>query len=153
MIVCAEDFARMLADTCADAQRVVSVEVASPQVWWDVIARYPQLAVWVAANRSAPEDVLAHLAEHGSMPTRVAVASSGGVSEALLLRLAHDKDDVIRLRVACNTRATRGVLAVLASDTCPAVCAHAQARLTHDMSGAALPSSYLDDLRELDWLH
>jgi hypothetical protein len=84
---------------------------------------------------------------------RAAVASGPGVSEELLLRLAHDKDDLIRLRVACNSKATRNVLAALVGDACPGVSAHAQARLTHDISGVSLPASYLDDLRELDWLH
>jgi hypothetical protein len=153
MIDSAEAFARMLADSPADAAKLVIVEAATTRVWWDVLERYPQLAVWVAANRTVPEEILTHLAQHGSTPVRAAVASGPGVSEELLLRLAHDKDDLIRLRVACNSKATRNVLAALVGDACPGVSAHAQARLTHDISGVSLPASYLDDLRELDWLH
>jgi hypothetical protein len=149
----AEAFARMLADSAADATRLAEVEAATPQIWWDVIERYPALAVWVAANRTVPAEIVDWLAANGGAQARAAVASRTDASEDLLLLLAHDKDDLIRLRVACNTRATRAVLARLVDDACPAVSAQASARLAYEMRGLMLPPSYLDALRELDWLH
>jgi len=146
----AEAFARLVAELPVDVARIKSVVAARPQVWWDVIERYPHLAVWVAGNRSASVDVLAHLAVHGNMQTRLAVASASALSEDAMLQLAHDHDDLVRLRVACNPHATRNALNALLADPCTVVRKHAQARLENDTRGSAPPLSYLDDISMID---
>ena len=153
MIESAEAFHRLLASSPPESFRLAWMEAATPQVWWDVLEQYPRLAVWVAANRTLPDEVVAHLAAHDSIDVRAAVASGPGMSEDVMLRLAHDKDVLVRLRVACNPKALPDVLAMLAADACPVVSKHAQARLEHDLSGEALPASYLDGVSLLDLLH
>jgi hypothetical protein len=153
MIESADAFQRLLASLPPESFRLAWVEAATPQVWWDVLEQYPRLAVWVAANRTVPDAVVAHLAAHDSIDVRAAVASGPGMSQDVMLRLAHDKDSLVRLRVACNARTLPQVLELLASDACPVVSKHAQARLEHDLSGETLPASYLDGVSLLDLLH
>ncbi|MEW6703419.1 MAG: hypothetical protein AB1430_01035 [Pseudomonadota bacterium] len=151
-ITTAEDFERLLADPATTRAQLVSVK-GSAQLWWQVLARCPEAAAWVAANRHLPLEIAEHLALHPSLPVRAALASGGCVPEQLMQRLAHDKSEFIRLRVVCNANASREVLMALAADPCQLVSAHAQARLVHDISGVALPASYLDDVSVLDLLH
>ncbi len=152
MIESAEAFAEMVNSTPPDPFRLAWAE-APTAVWWELVDRYPHLSAWVAANRTVPEEVLAHLASHGNTQARTVVASKAQLPEQLLLILAHDKDEAVRLRVAFNALATREVLASLASDACPVVRMHAQARLTHGISGNNLPASYLDSVSLADLLH
>jgi hypothetical protein len=147
-----EAFERLAAGSPAELARLAQLEAGSRQLWWDILERCPQHAVWVAANRSLPEDVVSHLAGHDSVLVRAALASGPCVPEDVMQRLAHDKDELVRVRVACNRKASRSVLAALVADPCPVVSVHAQARLVHDNSGVMLPASYLervsvDDLR------
>lgn len=152
MIESAESFVQLLEAKPPEAFRLAWVE-APAQVWWDVLSRYPQLSVWVAANFTIPDEIVAHLARNGSTQARTAVASRAALPEELLLLLAHDKDELVRLRVAFNRQATRGVLTVLAGDACVVVRKHAQARLTYNLSGTRLPRSYLDSVSLADLLH
>jgi hypothetical protein len=148
----AEDFERLLADPAVPRVQLVNVKAES-EVWWQVLARLPASAAWVAANRHLPPDIVEHLAMHPHLPVRAALASGGCVPERLMQQLAHDKSEFIRLRVVCNANASREVLTALAADPCQLVSAHAQARLVHDISGVTLPPNYLDDLSVLDLLH
>jgi len=152
LITTAEEFERLLDDPAAARAQLVDVR-AEAAVWWQVLARRPDAAAWVAANRALPLEIAEHLAQHTSLPVRAALASSGCVPEALMQQLARDKSELIRLRVVCNARASRDVLMALAADPCQLVSAHAQARLVHDISGVALPANYLDDVSVLDLLH
>ena len=148
----AEAFERLLADPATTRLRLVNLK-AEAEVWWQVLARRPESAAWVAANRHLPLEIVEHLAVHPHLPVRAALASSNCLPERLMQELAHDKSEFIRLRVVCNANASREVLMALAGDPCQLVSAHAQARLVHDISGVALPPNYLDDVSVLDLLH
>ena len=151
-LACPEDFLRLLDDP-RDARAELLSAHAPARVWWDVLARHPQSAVWVAANRRLPPEIAEHLAAHPSLPVRAALATSGQAPDAVMMQLAHDKSELIRLRVVCNAQVSRDVLAALTNDPCRLVSAHAQARLVHDISGVALPPSYLDEVEVLSLLH
>lgn len=152
MIESAEAFAQLVAARPPEAFRLAWVK-APAHVWWDVLERHPHLSVWVAANFTIPDEIVAHLAEHGPAQARTAIASRARLPEPLLLRLAHDKDELVRLRVAFNANATRDVLTALTCDACVVVRAHAQARLTYGVNGTELPGSYLDAVSLADLLH
>ncbi|CAG1012188.1 hypothetical protein BURC_00126 [Burkholderiaceae bacterium] len=152
-IVSADEFRRLLEASPLDLARVVSARAVSSEVWWDVLTLYPDLAVWVAANRTIPHELVAHLSSHPRIQVRVAIASSQSISDDMIEQLAHDKSDLVRMRVACNARAPREVLAHLVADPCVVVSKHAQARLQHDISGVMLPASYLDEVSVFDILH
>jgi hypothetical protein len=148
----AEAFQRLVADASTTHAQLVSVK-ASAAVWWDVLERYPHSAAWVAANRALPVEIAEHLASHADPLVRAALATAGCMPDDVMLQLAHDKSELIRLRVVCSANATREVLMALTADPCQLVAAHAQARLVHDISGVALPPSYLDEVSVLDLLH
>lgn len=152
LIDSAEAFQRLLLDPASTHDLLVSVR-ASAAVWWDVLERYPTSVVWVAANRHLPGEIVEHLAQHHSPQVRAALASSHCTHDSVMQQLAHDKSELIRLRVVCNERASREVLMTLTTDACQLVAAHAQARLVHDLTGLALPASYLDQVQVLDLLH
>jgi len=132
---------------------ISGVQATSAAVWWEVLERFPDLAVWVAANRTIPNEIVAHLALHPRIQVRVAIASHPKLPDAIMMQLAHDKSDLVRMRVACNVRAPRGVLSLLVADACIVVSKHAEARLQHDISGVLLPASYLDEVSVFDILH
>jgi len=148
----ADDFRELLEASPMDPARLKSAE-ASAAVWWDVLERFPDAAVWVAANRTIPGRIVAHLASHHRIQVRAAVASNPQMGDQVMIELAHDKSDLVRMRVACNANASRDVLAGLVADACVVVSKHAQARLQHDISGVLLPSSYLDEVSMSDLLH
>jgi hypothetical protein len=152
-LVSAEEFIALLDARPMSPPRIAAAQAVSPSVWWDVLARYPDVAVWVAANRTIPDEIVTHLAVHPRIQVRVAVASNPGLRYELMTQLAHDKSDLVRMRIACNQRATRDVLALLVADACVVVSKHAEARLKHDISGVLLPASYLDEVSVYDILH
>ncbi len=148
----AEAFGRLLCDPATPPALLKSVQ-APAAVWREVLKRYPHAATWVAANRHLPADIVVELVQHPSPQVRAALATNVREPADVLMQLAHDKSELIRLRVVCNAGATREVLMALAADPCQVVSTHAQARLVHDISGIALPTSYLDDVSMLDILH
>lgn len=148
----AEAFRALVDETPMNPNRVKAAR-ASAEVWRQVLDRYPDLAVWVAANRHVPDEIVSMLAAHPRIPVRVAVASHPDMDHEVLMRLAHDKSDLVRMRIACNHKTPREVLAQLVADSCVVVSKHAQARLQYDIDGVMLPSSYLDEVSMFDILH
>jgi hypothetical protein len=153
MIDSVEAFERLASGNAAELIQLSALPAASPQVWWDVLERRPDLALWVAANHTLPGEVANHLAQHDSVQVRASLATGPCLTDAALLRLAHDKDEVVRLRVACNAKTSRDVLTALVADPCTVVSIHAQARLVHDISGVKLPASYLEEVSVDDLRH
>ena len=148
-----EAFERLAAGGPAELSQLTTQPASSTQIWWDVLAQRPDLALWLAANRTLPSEVAARLALHDSVQVRAALASGPCLSDDFMLRLAHDKDEVVRLRVVCNAKASREVLTALVADPCHVVSIHAQARLVHDISGVKLPASYLQEVSVDDLRH
>jgi len=152
-IATADEFVALLDMRPLSPSLISAVQAASAAVWWDVLERFPDLAVWVAANRTIPNEIIAQLALHPRIQVRVAIASHPQLPDAIMMQLAHDKSDLVRMRIACNARASRGVLSLLTADACVVVSKHAQARVEHDISGVLLPRSYLDEVSVHDILH
>jgi len=152
-IATADEFVALLGETPLSPPRIAAVQATSAAVWWEVLERFPDLAIWVAANRTIPDEIVAQLASHPRIQVRVAVASKPGMPDDVMTQLAHDKSDLVRMRIACNAQASREVLARLAADACVVVSKHAEARLLHDIRGVLLPASYLDEVSVFDILH
>jgi hypothetical protein len=146
----AEAFHRLLFNPSTTHAELVGMQ-ASADVWWDVLQRYPHSAAWVAANRHLPDEIAHHLAGHPNLQVRAALASNTQ-REDRLMELAHDKSEMIRLRVVCNAHTTRDALTTLAMDPCQVVAAHARARLMHGLHDALVSISYLDDLEVMQLL-
>jgi len=148
----ADEFWQLLESSPVDAAMLKSIK-APAAVWWDVLEQLPDAAVWVAANHTTPDEIVTHLATHHRIQVRAAVASNPQIRDRVMIKLAHDKSDLVRMRIACNLQATRDVLADLVADPCVVVSKHAQARLQHDINGVQLPASYLDEVSMQDLLH
>jgi hypothetical protein len=80
VLACADDFRRMLEARPMEPARLKAV-MASAAVWWDVLEQMPDAAVWVAANRTIPEEIVRHLSSHARIQVRTAIASNPEMSD------------------------------------------------------------------------
>ena len=129
MIESADEFRRLRTSDGPDEQRWATHEEASPGVWREIVARFPELREWVAHNKSVPHEILAELARDPDARVRSRVATKRKLAPALQLQLAADTDDGVRAGIAYNARATRAALECLASDKSWKVAERARARL------------------------
>ena len=148
-----ETFGQVMDDPAIGYVRRVEMRAAPLSLWWHVLQARPDLTAWVAASRHAPAEIIAHLASHPLIPVRAVIASGCTMSEPVMLQLAYDKSELIRVRLVCNPRLTARVVETLALDACQLVAARAQARLEHDITGTSLSLSYLDGLPLRSMLH
>jgi hypothetical protein len=74
------------------------------------------MAFWVAHNKTIPYEILEVLARSRESRVRAMVAMKGKLKEALLLKMASDPDDSVRMLIARHKNATRKVLEKLQKD-------------------------------------
>ena len=130
MIESAVDFVRLrTSPEPADYDRAAR-EPAPLQVWRDVVREYREMRVWVARNKTIPIEILELLASDPDARVRAAVAEKRKLPAGLQLRLAADVDWGVRERLACNEKATRAALALIAHGAPDAAAERARARLT-----------------------
>jgi hypothetical protein len=96
--------------------RAATENVESPQIWLNVIARYPEMSAWVALNKTVPEDVLRQLSRSEDPAVRAVVAQKRKCPEDVMLALASDINETVRLTIALNPKATASVLIRLEND-------------------------------------
>jgi hypothetical protein len=117
MIRSAEEFVRLrMSHDRLEYSRAATDNVESPQIWHDVIARYPQMSAWVAHNKNVPVDVLRNLSRSEDPAVRAAVAQKRKCPEDVMMTLAADTSETVRLTVALNPKATVSVLLRLEND-------------------------------------
>ncbi len=87
------------------------------------------MAFWVAQNKTVPYEVLEILANHNDADVRSMVACKNKLKEALLLKLASDQDDSVRMSVARHKKATVDVLNQLTDDSWDEISIVASARI------------------------
>ncbi|TAA46752.1 HEAT repeat domain-containing protein [Corallincola spongiicola] len=116
MIKTAEEFVRLRNSDIPEEYSRASHGQATVDVWKEVIATYPEMAFWVAHNKTVPYELLELLSENGESRVRSMVASKNMLLEPLLLKLATDEDDSVRMAVARHKKATLAVLEKFAND-------------------------------------
>jgi hypothetical protein len=116
MISSAEEFVQLRRSEDQEEYSRSSQEEASIEVWNAVLENYPDMAFWVAQNKTVPYEILEVLASHTDSRVRSMVASKNKLKEALLLKLASDQDDSVRMSVARHKKATVDVLNQLTND-------------------------------------
>ncbi len=89
---------------------------ASEEVWYNIIASYPEVKKWVINNKTVPHSILEYLANDPDDDIRRWVARKRKANEELLLRLATDPSESVRLAVAFNQSTPRSVLDILVAD-------------------------------------
>lgn len=131
MISTAEEFKRLReSDDPAEYARAATEE-APIEVWNDVLIRYPEMASWVAHNKTVPAEILTVLACHESAHVRSFVAAKRSLPKELMLQLARDQDDAVRMSLVRNKRVSESALHVLADDRWQEVANHAKRCLSN----------------------
>lgn len=104
-------------------------EEAPLEVWLEVLQTYPDMAVWVAYNKTVPYEILEQLATHSDHRVRSMVACKNKLQEPLLLQLATDVDESVRISVAQHKNATKAVLSCLVTDSWAEISRLARVRI------------------------
>lgn len=117
MIRTAEEFKRLRESDDPNEYRRAAEEEASLETWRSILIAYPEMAEWVAHNKTVPVEILAELINHPDPRVRSTVADKRKLPEQMMLSLAEDKDESVRLRLAHNRKASKVVLEKLAKDS------------------------------------
>ncbi len=117
MISSAEEFVRLRQSEKQEEYSRSAQEEAPIDVWNAVIENYPDMAFWVAHNKTVPYEILEILACHNEGRVRSMVASKNKLKEALLLKLTSDQDDAVSMNIARHKKATANVLSQLTNDS------------------------------------
>jgi len=129
MITSAEEFVALRESSSQDEYLRAVREPAPVTVWRDVIARFPHMRKWVAANKTVPVEILEILAKDNDADVRVFVAMKNSLPLHLMELLSHDPVEGVRQRIAYNKRAPVEVLKGLCADQCDLVSAAALERM------------------------
>lgn len=117
MIESADEFKRLRESENSEEYSRASQEEAKIEVWEEVLNVYPNMAFWVAQNKTVPIEILAKLATNNDSKVRSMVASKRKIPESLMLSLAQDKDESVRHALANNGKVTKRVLETLSNDS------------------------------------
>ncbi len=117
MIESAEEFKRLRESEVPEEYHRAAHEEADIQVWNEVLEKYPDLAFWVAQNKSVPLEILEELAKHPDSTVRDMVARKRKIPESLMITLATDEDESVRHALANNGKVTEKVLDILVKDS------------------------------------
>ena len=117
MIESADEFKRLRESEDPEEYRRAAHESASMEVWNSVLEKYPELAFWVAQNKTVPIEILVKLSQHSDSAVRHMVASKRKLPEYLMLAMVKDKDESVRLALASNPKASSKVLEELLKDS------------------------------------
>ncbi|WP_175814588.1 hypothetical protein [Burkholderia diffusa] len=104
-------------------------DLASDEVWLEVLSTYPELSRYVALNHTISIKILERLSMSENREVRWEVATKRRISRIIFERLARDEDSSVRQRIACNPKAPEDILTLLASDTDELVAEFAKERL------------------------
>ena len=96
---------------------------------WTFLDKFPDMAFWVAQNKTVPIRILELLTSHPDSRVRDMVATKRKLPEKLMLQLADDVSESVRCSLSWNAKASRTVLEKLSMDTCSAVREQARQRL------------------------
>lgn len=128
MISSADEF-KHYSESKNEIENAKTNEVATEEVWLDVISRYPELSRLVVANGSISTDVLEKLSLSDDVDVRWHVAMKRRINRSTFERLATDKSVMVRHRVACNPKTPRDLLNLLATDEDDLIAEAAKKRL------------------------
>lgn len=109
-----------------------SHEEASLSVWREVLNTYPEMAVWVAQNKTIQYEILEQLALHPDARVRGMVAMKNKLEENMLMLLSQDSEESIRMTVARHKRTTKKILNQLLNDSWSEISSFVKARLASE---------------------
>lgn len=113
----AQEFIRLRLSDNLDDQREAAHGTAATEVWMQVLRDRPDLAYWVAQNKTVPMEVLRFIALSDlDTDARRMVALKRKATPDLLDLLSADPDESVRRTVARHRNASDQTLLKLASD-------------------------------------
>jgi hypothetical protein len=130
MIKSAEEFVELRTSLDPEEYRRAAYDIATDEVWMDIVTRYPEMRRWVAHNQAIPLHILRVLARDLDPKVRFAVAMSQRTEQEVLGVLAADADSSVRGRVAQNQETPREVLVRLVNDPSNEVAEVARKRIS-----------------------
>jgi hypothetical protein len=133
MIESAEQFVSLLTSEDIKTYQKAANDEASEETWREVIAKYPDMRVWVARNKTIPLSILEILSYDESADVCYAVAMKRKSNLDILQRLSQDPDESVRLRVALNPNTPKIVLEQLLTDKWSRVFEEAKSRLEEEL--------------------
>lgn len=89
---------------------------APVEVWREVIRRWPDMRLWVAQNKTVPNEILEILSRDIDPNVRDMVARKGRLAPSIQLKLLDDPDETVRAALALNRRAIPEVIERLYRD-------------------------------------
>lgn len=104
MINSAEEFKRLRESEIQDEYHRAATDEASINIWNEVLAKYPDLAFWVAQNKTIPLEVLYTLADNENVDVRCMVARKRKIDDIIFNKLKEDIDESVRHALICNTK-------------------------------------------------
>jgi len=129
MITSVDEFVRLRSSEDPEDYRRAALEPASVEVWHEVLREHPEMAQWVAHNKTGPLTVLETLAEDLDERIRFTVAMKNKLTPELFQKLATDPSEGVRTRIAYNRNAPVAILERLKDDPCQGVAEAARSRL------------------------
>jgi hypothetical protein len=115
----AEEFARLRASQVREEYERAAQESAPPEVWLEVIERYPELRKWVAHNKTTSAEILQTLATDEDPVVRSAVAMRRSCPPDARVSLSMDRDERVRATVARNPKTSEELLRRMENDPSP----------------------------------
>ncbi|MGK9172783.1 hypothetical protein KXR87_06095 [Yokenella regensburgei] len=79
-----------------------STEEAPISVWNEIIAKNPEMRVWVARNRTIPREIIGRLSKDNDPLVRDAICSKYPLDIDIYLLFSRDLDEGIRTRLTYN---------------------------------------------------
>jgi hypothetical protein len=131
MIKNAEEFKQLRESENPEDYYRASHEEANKEVWLDVLDKYPDMAFWVAQNKTVPIEILEILVSHPDSNVRNMVARKRKLPERLMLQLTDDIDESVRFALVSNAKASKVILEKLSKDVWSNVSEAAKERLAH----------------------
>jgi len=104
-------------------------ESAPDEVWRDVVINHPEMAQWVAHNKTISTHMMEFIAQHGDVNARMMIAMKGKCPIHVLEMLAFDDHESVRNAVALNRKSPLHILLILANDEWETCASNATRRI------------------------
>lgn len=104
MIHSADEFKRLRESEIQDEYHRAATDKASIEVWNEVLKKHPDLAFWVAENKTIPLEILYTLADNENADVRCMVARKRKLDDIIFEKLKEDIDESVRHALICNTK-------------------------------------------------
>ena len=104
MINSADEFKRLRESEIQEEYHRAVTDEASIEVWNEILRKYPDLAFWVAQNKTIPLEILYTLTDNENVDVRCMVARKRKIDKTIFDKLKVDVNESVRHALICNTR-------------------------------------------------